>query len=122
MLSFLEYWKMVEGVDLSLQSLKMSVKELDVELSIMEDGKMIELMKIIVPKESRGEGLGSKVMKRIIDYADKSKQIITLTPSEDFGGKVSKLIPFYKKFGFVENKGKNKDFQISQTMYRLPKK
>lgn len=44
-----------------------------------------------------------------------------LTPSKDFGGtSVKRLTDFYKRFGFVENKGKNKDFTIRDTMYRVP--
>jgi len=61
-------------------------------------------------------------MQDIIDYADKNKKKIVLTPSTDFGGtSVNRLKSFYKRFGFVENKGRNKDFQIRDTMYRLPK-
>ena len=33
---------------------------------------------------------------------------------------MSRLKDFYKQFGFVENKGRNKDFTISDSMYRLP--
>ena len=33
----------------------------------------------------------------------------------------ARLKKFYKKFGFVENKGRNKDFEISELMYREPK-
>jgi hypothetical protein len=33
----------------------------------------------------------------------------------------SRLIDFYKKFDFVLNKGRNKDFTISELMFRLPK-
>jgi len=88
---------------------------------ILIDSNNIELSKIVVPKEARGTGIGSKIMKEIIKYADSVNKIVTLTPSKDFGGSVPKLIKFYKSFGFVENKGKNKDYEISDTMYRLPK-
>ena len=33
---------------------------------------------------------------------------------------ISRLINFYKIFGLVENKGRNKDFETSKTMYREP--
>jgi hypothetical protein len=49
-------------------------------------------------------------------------QVVTLTPSTDYGASsVSRLKKFYKQFGFVENKGRNKDYEISEAMYRLPK-
>ena len=60
-------------------------------------------------------------MIKIINYADNKSKMIQLTPSKDFGGTVSRLIKFYKRFGFVENKGKHKDYEISYLMYRLPK-
>lgn len=81
----------------------------------------ISLDKIIVPKEKRNESIGTMVMTEITRYADKNKMIIQLTPTTDFGGKIGKLKSFYKKYGFVENKGKNKDFEIYESFYRLPK-
>ena len=62
-------------------------------------------------------------MQEIIDNADAEGQTITLSPSIDFGAtSINRLKDFYKQFGFVENKGRNKDFTISESMYRIPKK
>ena len=84
--------------------------------------KYIYLSRIEVDKETRGLGIGSEIMSEIIDYADYNDKKITLTPSTDYGASsVARLKDFYKKFGFVENKGRNKDFEISQLMYRVPK-
>lgn len=83
--------------------------------------KYIYLSKILIPKEVRNLGTGTKIMNEIITYADKNDRLITLTPSTDYGAtSVSRLKEFYKKFGFIENKGRNKNFEISQTMYRVP--
>ena len=60
-------------------------------------------------------------MQDICDYADKEKKTIILSPSDEFGGNKKRLIDFYKRFGFVENKGKNKEFLIFESMYRLPR-
>ena len=79
------------------------------------------LSKIIVSTDKQNEGIGTKVMVELCKYADQKKQMITLNPSNDYGGNVSKLKRFYKRFGFVENKGKYKNFEISEDMYRLPK-
>lgn len=81
----------------------------------------IYISQLVVPKDSRNEGKGSEVMEAIIKHADSVGKTITLSPSNDFGGTKSRLINFYKRFGFVENSGKNKDYSISETMYRLPK-
>ena len=80
---------------------------------------IITLSKIEVPKNQRGQGIGSKAMRDLSDYADETGNVIALSPSTDFGASsVGRLKEFYKKFGFVENKGPNKDFTISETMYR----
>ena len=85
----------------------------------------IKLDTIIVNREDRGNGTGSKVMEELCNYADRNQKTITLTPAvkDDFQGTTSqsRLIDFYKKFDFVLNKGRNKDFTISELMYRLPK-
>lgn len=82
----------------------------------------IQLSGIFIPKVHRGKGVGTEMMNRIIKYADSVGKRITLTPSTDFGGSsVSRLKRFYKSFGFVLNKGRNKDFTISDVMYRSPR-
>lgn len=41
--------------------------------------------------------------------------------STGFGGSsVALLLRFYENFGFVENKGRDKDYAISDSMYRQP--
>lgn len=92
----------------------------DIEkLSVSENDTVITISLIKVKVKSNG--VGSKIMNDIVSYADKNKKRIQLSPSKDFGGTVSRLIKFYKRFGFVENKGKNKDYEISHTMFRDPK-
>lgn len=85
----------------------------------------IKLDTIIVSKEDRGKGTGSKVMEELCDYADRNKMKIVLTPGltdkQHGTTSQSRLIDFYKKFDFVLNKGRNKDFTISELMFRLPK-
>lgn len=90
-----------------------------VSLRVSEGNGGITLSKIVVPKQGRGKGLGSEVMRDLIKYADATNQTIKLSPSKDFGGSsVERLKSFYKRFGFVENKGRNKDYAISESMYR----
>jgi predicted GNAT family acetyltransferase len=91
----------------------------DVSLSLGGD-KSLQLGKIVVPKEQRGQGVGTAVMNDLVRQADEAGAMVTLTPAADFGGNVNRLREFYKRFGFVENKGKNKDFAVSDRMYRVP--
>lgn len=81
-------------------------------------GKMV-LGRIVVPERSRGTG--TAIMNNLVAMADRTGTTLALTPSSDFGGSKTRLIAFYKRFGFVENKGRNKDYEISQTMYRVPR-
>ncbi len=63
-------------------------------------------------------------MRDIVDYADATGKRVVLTPGQkdDRHGTTSRsrLVTFYKRFGFVENKGRAKDFTISESMYREP--
>jgi len=103
----------------SLDQVMQNAKNSNVNLDIAEKNGVINLSRIVVPKEQRGTGIGSGIMKQLVDYADATGSKITLTPSTDFGGtSVSRLKDFYKQFGFIENKGRNKDFSTRETMYR----
>lgn len=82
----------------------------------------MSLSRVVVPKEDRSKGHGSAFMKDFTDHADHHGATATLTPSDSFGGSVTRLKQFYKRHGFVENKGRTKDYSISDTMYREPKK
>lgn len=82
----------------------------------------ITLHEIIVPKDRRKKGTGSSYMEELCNYADKIGSLVLLSPSKDFGASsVNRLKCFYKRFGFKENKGRNKDFRFSETMIRQPK-
>ena len=63
-------------------------------------------------------------MKDLCDYADANNKRILLSPGykDDHHGTTShgRLVSVYKRFGFVQNKGRNKDFRISHTMIRNP--
>ncbi len=92
---------------------------------VHERPDVITLDMIEVPKADRKQGIGTAVMNELIDYADQTNKRIILTTGkpDDRHGTTSlkRLIKFYKRFGFIENKGRNKDFTISQNMYRDPK-
>ena len=102
----------------SLQDIQNKFK--DVALDVYENKGTINLSRIVVPKEMRSTGIGSSVMNDLVKYADSTGQKIALTPSDSFGGNVKRLKDFYKEFGFVENKGKNKDFSTMESMIRQP--
>lgn len=88
---------------------------------LSEKDGMIKLDKIIVPKESRGSGVGTRAMNDMIAYADHTGKRIALTPDTSFGASSrSRLVNFYKQFGFKENKGRGADLSVSEAMIREP--
>jgi predicted GNAT family acetyltransferase len=91
------------------------------DLDIHENRTSIILSKIIVKDIARGDGIGTKVMNDLINYADNNKQIIVLTPSSDYGGDKNRLIQFYKKFGFKYNQSIYKHTNFDYEMIRYPK-
>ena len=104
----------------SVDGISENYKKSGVQSSISERTNEIVLNKVIVLKEARGSGIGTNFMKDLVRYAKAKGKTLALTPSSDFGGNKARLVEFYKRFGFVENKGKNKDYEISEAMY-LPK-
>ncbi len=92
----------------------------NVDISVYGKDK-IHLGKIVVPKDQRNKGLGTQIMNDLVQQADEIGATVTLSPASDFGGSKERLKDFYKRFGFVQNTGRNKDFSIRESMYRIPK-
>ena len=103
----------------SIKSIKEKFKDYFKKINIYEYDDKVSIDLII--SNEKNQGYGTKLMNEIIDYCDKTNKTIILTPSDEFGGNKKRLIEFYKRFGFLENKGKNKIFGIFESMYRLPK-
>ena len=94
-------------------------------LYVHEKGDIIVLDSLIVPKEIRKQGIGTQIMQDLNSYADSKNKRIELSPGQkdSYHGTTSKkrLTDFYKRFDFVQNKGRNKDFTTTRTMYREPR-
>jgi len=110
----------------SLQSLidKWSAAIPGLHLYIYEQDNRIILSNVIIPKEYRKQGLGSQIVQDLTDYADQIGKRIELSPGtkDPHHGTTSRsrLVRFYKRFGFLENKGRNKDYKTRETMFRNP--
>jgi hypothetical protein len=90
------------------------------QLWIKENDFGLVLSAIVINKEARNSGIGSKVMTDLIEYSEQTNKIIALTPSSSYGGAKGRLTSFYKSFGFAMNKGGNKDFRFMEVMIRYP--
>lgn len=73
---------------------------------------------IIIPKENRNKGVGTKVMEELTRTADSNKWDLALTPSDVFGSSEKRLEIFYRRFGFVRNGSGNKKQLAQETMIR----
>jgi GNAT superfamily N-acetyltransferase len=95
----------------------------DVKIFAHEGKNNIKITSLLVPKEQRRKGIGTDIIKKIKEYAQKVNKTISLSPAPEKGYK-AKLTKFYKDLGFVQNKGRNKDFELSDpfapTMYWKP--
>jgi predicted GNAT family N-acyltransferase len=114
------------GKDLAMNSIKdlsdkWNSQGVNLDIYPSKSGEKINLSKIVIDPDKRNQGIGSQVMNDIVNQADNTNATVTLSPSVDFGASsVARLKDFYKQFGFVENKGRNKDLSISESMYRKP--
>ena len=77
----------------------------------------VVLSGIRVRDDLRDRGLGEEALREICQIADTNGWKLALTPE----GKVGRLKRWYKRHGFVLNKGRNKDFLFRDTMLRLPR-
>lgn len=95
------------------------------ELMLTTDGA-IRLSSLIVPRDGRGEGRGTTAMEDLTAFADAHGRRLVLTPAiqDRHHGTTSqsRLIAFYKRFGFALNKGRHKDFRYMDMMIREPQK
>lgn len=88
---------------------------------------VLYLDRIIVKKGERKRGIGTAVLEEVTRFADAHGLMMQLMPAtrDDYFGSTSRarLVRFYKRFGFVENKGRHRDFGIGHdVMYRMPRK
>lgn len=94
-----------------------------IRVQAYEAAHKIELMQIIVPDEMRGGGIGTEAIKAIQRYAKSVNKPIVIRPAAERGRK-GDLERFYRRLGFVHNRGRNKDFVLSSpmadTMYWRP--
>lgn len=85
----------------------------DISLEVWDNGEYLELQSIVVPKSERKQGIGTKIMNLLTDYADETGKDMYLTPDVGLGASsFNRLVKFYKRFGFE----KNRDFSKSHYM------
>ncbi|MEO6304817.1 MAG: hypothetical protein ABIP51_16775 [Bacteroidia bacterium] len=121
----LKEYKSVELPDLTqfvsnINSIRNKYIEMGCKLDIsfiVESSISIDMIRV----PNKKQGIGTEIMTAITNECDKYNVICTLSPVSDYGTPKTPLINFYKKFGFVFNQGKNKDYRFMYKMIRYPK-
>ena len=93
------------------------------KFNIQQNNDVIRLDDIVIDSKYRDEGIGTELMKDLIHYAKYQKLAITLQKNEkdlQYGTKSKEALErFYKKLGFKENKGANKDDDFNHADLRI---
>ena len=96
----------------------------EIILRINEYDNKIKLEKILIPKEMRNQGIGTEIITALKEYSARVSKPIVLNPEPE-KGKKGALQRFYERHDFVDNAGRRKDFDLSdtfsRTMYYKPK-
>jgi len=108
-----------ESFESALDGIRALYSGVTISLEVSSRGGFSTLSKIEVPKAERNSGQGTRIMEDIVAAADSQGIDIALTPSDAFGSSKARLEKFYRRFGFVPNKGRNKDYTTRETMIRL---
>lgn len=88
-------------------------------VTLSKKGDVVILDKLVVADQNNGNG--TRFMNNLIAEADANGWTLALTPDDSFGAtSVKRLKDFYKRFGFKDNKGRNTDFTINESMVRRP--
>jgi len=117
-----EYLSSIKDAEAAAQNLIAKAEERGVTLKfyVEEERGIAFLGRIQTPAEKQGQGLATQTMEEVVEYADEYGLQVQLSPTDLMGSDEKRLVSFYKRFGFVENKGKNKKQDVSNTMYRDP--
>lgn len=71
------------------------------DLSLLEDDDLYLLTRINVPRQHRGKGHGSKLLRRILEDADRERSTIVLEIAPSDGLNHDQLKSWYERHGFV---------------------
>lgn len=70
---------------------------------------------------NKDEANATAALAFVCKFADRHGLVVRASPGKEFAGSKEKAIAAYAQAGFVRNRGRTKDFTISDTMYRLPR-
>lgn len=118
------FYHVSEGIDFDDHGMSMNdenvLKKYNLkDLILSKNGNYVTLNKIVA--KEIGNGYGGRFMEDLTKIADKNGWILSLTPDTSYGASsVGRLKKFYKRYGFVPNKGRHSDFNTKESMIRKP--
>ncbi|MFE0857281.1 GNAT family N-acetyltransferase [Streptomyces mutabilis] len=92
-----------------------------VHISLSISRGYLLLYLIVIPKNERGTGLGTRVMAHLVSAADLRGIAMTLNPTDTLGADLDRLHDFYRRFGFVTNKWRGEIGASWENMVRVPR-
>lgn len=90
----------------------------------IDNNKTLIIDKIIFNEnsnQSKKESISNtkKFLEQVMNFCDENGLVSAVSPDRIRDrSKRKKIIDFYKEFGFIQNKGKNTNINIAETMYR----
>lgn len=90
------------------------VKNVRFNLTIWSKDKIVWLNHFIIPKKSRKQGIGSKIMIEYCKWLDNNDYNSKLLVSNCYGTPEDILIKFYQKFGFTIDKDNKKNIYMTR--------
>jgi predicted GNAT superfamily acetyltransferase len=113
--SIINLWE--EECDEITKKLRESNPEIEFNLIAYKEFIYVDLL--IIPEKKRKQGLGTKFMTELIELADSVNCPLALTPDTSYGSSdETQLEEYYKRFGFIKNIGKDREFSTNHTMIR----
>lgn len=103
----------------TLEEVRVFGESLGLSVSLSRRSGEVEVN--MLKSSEQGSGAGTAFMERLAAWSDATGTRIVLTPEKVGNTSVARLKGFYKRFGFVENKGKSRDFSTRAAMIRVPR-
>jgi len=100
--------------------LRMMQKYPDAVIGIQNWGDFLRIETLRLHPTNQGKGRGSAIMRDVNKFADAHDLRVGVTPDPVYGGNMQRLRRFYPRFGYVRNRGRHHDPEISDSYVREP--
>jgi GNAT superfamily N-acetyltransferase len=103
----------------SLEALKARHPGVEIRTSLRPEGLVLSVIRVA---EHRRQGRADAALKDLVDWADRHHQVMALTAQRvGPGASNAALQRWYRRHGFVPNRGPNKNFAFREAMIRAPR-